>query len=109
MPRYGRVHIAVLIFLAAFAAFLVFLSSYYLMPALVAFRDADKTGRKAISATSSLLLAVLLFSLVAGIFLTFRIGRFFFPRNAPPRTRTRYVDAWKEAGKRVQTPPEEEN
>lgn len=108
-PRSGRLHIAVLIFLAAFAAFLVFLSSYYLLPALEAFRDADRTGRKAISATSTLLLAVLLFSLVAGILLTFRIGRFFFPRNSPPRSRTKYVDVWSEAGKRIKTPPEDDD
>ncbi len=30
--------------------------------------------------------------------------RFFFPPPTPPRTHTRYVDAWGEAGRRMETP-----
>ena len=107
--RPARVHYGVLFFLIAFTAFLVFLSSYYLLPALRTFLEAkqsgDKRGIHAISATSALLLAVLLVILITGLILTFRIGRFFFPRKSPPRTRTKYVDAWAESAKRMETPP----
>jgi type II secretory pathway component PulF len=102
----------VLIFLAAFAVGLVMLSQGYLMPALRAFFEAkqqgDKAGAKAISATSALLLAVILVILVTGMILTFRVGRMFFPRGAGPRTRTKYVDVWAESGKRLEVPKEEE-
>jgi hypothetical protein len=102
----------VLAFLAAFAVFIVFLSTYYLLPALEAFvqahRAGDQTGKKAISATSALLLSVILIILLSGLILTFRVGRFFFPRQSPPRTRTKYVDIWAESGKRMQAPPAED-
>ncbi len=110
--RPGRTHVGVIAFLVAFAAGFVALSYYYLFPALRAFLEAkqqgDKHGQKAISATSALLLAILLVILIAGLILTFRIGRFFFPRQSSPRTRTKYVDAWAESAKRMQTPPEDE-
>jgi type II secretory pathway component PulF len=108
----GSTHWAVLAFLAAFAVGIVFLSTYYLLPALEAFTQAqragDQTGKKAISATSALLLSVILIILLSGLILTFRVGRFFFPRQSPPRTRTKYVDIWTESGKRMQAPPPEE-
>ena len=110
--RPARTHVAVIGFLVAFAVGFVALSYYYLFPALRAFLEAkelgDKKGQKAISATSALLLAILLVILVAGLILTFRIGRFFFPRQTAPRTRTKYVDAWAESAKRMQTPAEDE-
>lgn len=88
------------------------LANVYLIPASRAFFEAkklgDKTGTKAISATSALLLAVILFILVVGIILTFRIGRMFFPRATGPRVRTKYVDAWAESGKRLEVPGEGE-
>ena len=110
--RRGRTHWAVLAFLAGFAVFIVFLSTYYLLPALEAFvqahRAGDQTGKKAISATSALLLSVILIILLSGLILTFRVGRFFFPRQSPPRTRTKYVDIWAESGKRMQVPEDDE-
>jgi hypothetical protein len=112
MPPRARTHIALLVFLIAFTGFIAFLSTYYLIPAarasLEAKKAGDKLGTHAISATSALLLAVLLMILVAGIMLTFRLGRYFFPRKTSPRTHTKYVDAWAESGKRMQTPPEDE-
>jgi uncharacterized membrane protein (UPF0182 family) len=103
---------AVLVFLVTFSAGVVALAYYYIFPALKAFNEAhkngDSKGAKAISATSALLLAILLLILVAGILLTFRMGRLFFPRNTPPRTQTEYTDAWAESAKRMETPPEEE-
>jgi hypothetical protein len=109
--RPARTPWAAVAFLAAFAAGLALLSHFYLIPALRAFliarEQGDKHGAKAITATSALLLAVILVILIAGILLTFRIGRFFFPRKTGPRTKTKYVDAWAESGKRMEVPPDE--
>jgi hypothetical protein len=103
---------AVLIFLIGFTGGIVALAYYYLLPALRIYYEArkngDKSGMMAIRATSALLLTVLLMILVTGVLLTFRIGRLFFPRNAPPRTQTKYVDAWAESAKRMKTPPDED-
>lgn len=99
---------SVLVFLLAFTAGVVVLTYWYLFPALRAFVEAhqsgDKQGARAISGTAALLLAVVLFILVCGVMLTLRMGRFFFPRNAPPRTKTTYVDAWAESGRRMRAP-----
>jgi hypothetical protein len=111
-PRPARIPAAFLIFLAAFTALVVFLCFYYLLPAarasLEARKAGDKVGTHAISATSALLLSILLLILVAGILLTFRIGRYFFPGKTGPRTQTKYVDAWAESAKRLETPPDDE-
>ena len=50
---------------------------------------------------------VILVILVAGLILTFRVGRMFFPRATGPRTRTKYVDVWAESGRRLEVPKEE--
>jgi hypothetical protein len=109
--RPGRSQWAVLAFLVLFTMGLVALAYYYLIPAHRAFLQArqqgDQHGVRAISATSALLLAVVMLILVSGLLITFRIGRLFFPRNTPPRTKTQYIDAWAESGKRMHTPPEE--
>jgi hypothetical protein len=107
--RRGKIHWAVLVFLLGFSVLLIGVCFYYLYPAMDAARhaatDREKHGLKAYS---SLLLAIMLFILTAGLMLTFRFGRFFFPRPTPPRTRTKYVDAWAESGKRMEVPPEED-
>jgi len=42
--------------------------------------------------------------LFVGLMMTFRIGRFFFPRPGnSARVKTTYVDAWTEAGRRLDT------
>jgi hypothetical protein len=109
--RPGYTQWAVLAFLVVFTVGLIALTFYYLLPAHRAFLKAkeqgDKQGLHAISATSALLLAVVMLILVSGLLLTFRIGRLFFPRTAPPRTKTQYIDAWAESAKRMETPPEE--
>jgi hypothetical protein len=111
--RLGRTQWGVLVFLTGFAVGLLVLADLYLIPASRAFFEAkklgDQTGTKAISATSALLLAVILFILVVGIILTFRVGRMFFPRATGPRVRTKYVDAWAESGKRMEVPGEGED
>ena len=80
-------------------------SVWYLLPALDAARGANTVEKKSLAAHARLLLAIVLVILVCGILLTFRFGRFFLPRPREPRERTKYVDAWEEAGKRVQAPP----
>jgi len=109
--RPGRSQWPVLAFLLAFTVGLIGLTYYYVLPAsrsfLKAKQEGDRHGQHAITATSALLLAVVIFILIAGLLLTFRVGRLFFPRNTPPRTKTQYVDAWAESAKRLQTPPEE--
>ena len=106
--RSGRTYWAVLAFLIGFAILLVGVSTYYLLPAMDAAHSTGVTAKekRTLMAVSRLMLAVVLFVLFAGLLLTFRVGRFFFPRKTGPRTRTQYVDAWAEAGKRMQ-PPEE--
>jgi hypothetical protein len=102
----------VLVFLFAFTAGVVVLCYHYLFPALEVYLDAkqrgDKGGARAISATAMILMGVLLFILFCGVLLTFRLGRLFFPRPRGPRTKTEYVDAWAESGRRMGTPGEEE-
>jgi hypothetical protein len=61
------------------------------------------------AAEALLLMCVLLIILLVGLLISFRISRFFFPRPTDVRTRTKVVDAWAEAGKRLEEKaPEEE-
>jgi TRAP-type mannitol/chloroaromatic compound transport system permease small subunit len=92
-----------LAFLLGFVVLLIVVSNYYLLPALDAWQHStDPVGKKLLSAHSALLLAILLLILLSGLLLTFRIGRFFFPRPMRKRSSTQYVDVWSEAGKRIQ-------
>jgi hypothetical protein len=91
-------------FLLGYVVLLAIICRFYLFPALDAWSQAPPEGRRLLSAHSALLLSILLLILVAGIALTFRIGRFFFPGATEKRIRTKYVDVWAEAGKR--TPPQ---
>ena len=104
-PRPARTYWAVLVYLVAFAVLLVVVMKWYLIPALQAAQHAQPEDRKRLAATALLVMVVVLFVLGAGLVLTFRVGRFFFPRPVAPRKRTEYVDAWAESAKRMQTPP----
>ena len=106
--RPGRTYWAVLAFLIGFTILLIGVGTYFLIPAMDAATSTGVTPKekRTLVAVSRLMLAVVLFVIFAGLILTFRVGRFFFPRKSTPRTQTRYVDAWAEAGKRMQ-PPEE--
>jgi hypothetical protein len=106
--RPGRSPLAVLAYLAGFAGLLVIVSHFYLIPALKAAHNADPARRKVLAADAMLILAVVLFVLLLGLLITFRIGRFFRPRPPTPAKPTAYVDAWKESGRRMQTPEREE-
>jgi hypothetical protein len=103
--RSGRTTWAVLAFLLLFAILIVCVSEFYLLPALAVVKDANPAERLRLEAYSRLLLAIVLFILIVGLMLTFRIGRFFFPRARAPKVQTKYVDAWAEAGRRAEAPP----
>src|SRR5689334_929012 len=91
--RAARSYIAIVVFLVGCAILIAGVTSYYLVPAMEA---AHSKGVTTVEKRS--LMAY------SGLILTFRIGRFFFPRKTGPRVQTKYVDAWQEAGKRMETP-----
>ena len=111
------------IYLVGFVLLLLFVSRYYLIPALQAAGavkteshigagpagsdTAAKAQLKTLAAHATLVLAVVLFILLSGLLLTFRIGRFFRPREISRPKPTTYVDAWEESAKRLRVPPEE--
>jgi hypothetical protein len=106
--RKGFGYTRVIAFLLAWAVLIVFVSRYYLYPALRAAGDASAENKKVLSAHASLLLALLLFMLVVGLILTFKTGRFFQPRKRKPAKPTNYPDAWTESARRLEVPPEDE-
>ena len=101
----GRIYWATLAFLLGFAVLIVIVSDWYLLPAMDAARQAAPAERKTLAAHARLLLAIVLFILIAGILLTFRFGRFFLPRQREPSKPTRYTDAWAESARRLDVPP----
>jgi hypothetical protein len=107
--RAGRSYWAVLLFFLGFAALITLVSFYYLMPAMDAALDADPKQRRGLAAYSWLLMALVLFIVFVGLMITFRFGRFFFPRSAPPPSKTQYVDAWAESAKRISVPDESDD
>jgi type II secretory pathway component PulF len=88
----------VIIFLAGFAVLIVLVANFYLLPAFEAAQKATPIEKHGLSAYSRLLLAILLVMLVAGLVLSAKLGRLFLPKSGP--TKTKYVDAWTESGKR---------
>jgi hypothetical protein len=100
--RYFRAPWAMMLFLLGFGALLFVVTDYYLIPAIDAAKHATPSQKRFLVAASWLLLSVVLFILLVGIGLTFRIRRFFFPTNETrERTRTQYVDAWAESARRM--------
>jgi hypothetical protein len=100
--RPGRTILAVFCFLLLFTFLLVMVNHFYVMPGLEAAKHMDHAGRRKLAANAMLVLMILLTLLVVGLLITFRISRFFFPRPTGPRIRTKVVDAWAEAGKRME-------
>ncbi len=107
--RAGRTPWAVLLFFASFAILISFVAFYYLMPAMDAAIDATPKQRRGLAAYAWLLMSLVLLVLFVGLMMTFRIGRFFFPRSTPPPSKTKYVDAWAESGKRLAVPEPDQN
>ena len=106
--RSGRIVWATLAFMVGFVVLLVFISRWYLIPALEASRHATGVEKRALVAHSRLLLALVLLILISGILLTFRFGRYFVPRVGEKAKPTKYVDAWAESARRVSVPPRED-
>lgn len=104
----ARAYVGVVIYLLVFAAVLALVSRLYLLPALAAAGEANPQERRQLAAHAWLVMAVVLFVLFAAMLLTVRIGRFFVPRPTVQRKKTEYVDAWAESGKRMKTPPAED-
>jgi small-conductance mechanosensitive channel len=107
--RLRRALWAAVAFLCGFAALIVIVGNYYLVPALDAAHTADTAGKRQISAFSMLLLAVILFTLIIGLLMTFSIRRFFFPTSSKPVARTEHIDAWAESAKRMATPKRDDS
>ncbi|MEA2710322.1 MAG: hypothetical protein QOF78_2923 [Phycisphaerales bacterium] len=108
--RSGAIRWSALIFLVVFTVLMIVVVSYVLVPGLQAIQDPKLTPEEkhSLQAWYRLLLFILLFILFAGLVLTFRFGRFFFPRATAPRTHTEYVDAWAESARRIKVPAEDE-
>ena len=70
-------------------------------------RVATPQQRKLLSAHALLLMAFVLFILLAGLILTFRVHRFFLPRRRPKPKPTIYPDAWAESARRIQVDPDD--
>ena len=98
----GRTVWGVLGFLVLFTILVVMVSKWVLLPGLLKAQHATHEQRRKMAADSLLLLSVMLTILIVGLLLTFRISRFFFPRRSDLRSRTKVVDAWAEAGKRME-------
>ena len=109
MPqRRAAIRWSALAFLLVFSIVAVIIAFYALRPGLEAAAKASPEEKQRLAAWYWLLLAVLLFILFAGLALTFRFGRLFFPKDSPQQTQTKYVDAWAESAKRMEVPPEDE-
>ena len=104
----ARSQIPLIVFLFCFAVLLLGVVLIFLRPAADAARNATPEDKRKLAAYSRLLLCVVLFVFFAGLLMTVRIGRFFFPKPAPKREKTNYPDAWAESANRIQTPPADE-
>lgn len=104
----GRSVVPLVLYLAVFVALLLFVSHYYLFPAIEATRGADPLQKAFLSASARLILAIVLFILLSGWLLAFRIGRFFRPRNISRPKPTQYIDAWQESARRLKVPDKQE-
>ena len=107
-PRSARTYVAVVVYLLCFTVLLIVISKMYLLPAMEASRNATPQEKRQLAAFARLMLAVVLFVLFGGLLIAFRIGRFFVPRPLAGRSKTEYVDAWAESGRRMATPPKTE-
>jgi len=106
--RFTRPFFPLIGFMLAAWIILFLVTDLFLIPALRVANGADSLARKQLAAISALVLAIILTCLLAVLMLILRPGRFFLPRKPEPKVRTKYVDAWAEAGQRMEVPSEEE-
>lgn len=102
-PHRGRVLIGAIFYILGFSLLILAVWHIYLVPAMDAARHADASGKRDLQAVAWLMMTLVLVYMLAGLILAFRPGRFFFPppdRKGKPK-QTEYIDAWKEAGKRM--------
>lgn len=104
----GRIIIAVTVYLVGFTLLLLAVSHFYLIPAYKAFAAGNPAQQKALSITAALVLTLILFILLAGLLLSFRVGRFFWRKTSHRPAPTKYTDAWKESGRRMELPNRDE-
>lgn len=104
----GVAYARLVAFLLGFTVLLIFVSYFYLFPALRARQTATEPERRVLAAHSLLLLAVLLFILLMGLFLTLRLGRFFLPHRRLRTRPTIYPDAWAESARRIEVEPRDQ-
>jgi len=105
--RFTRPFFPLIGFMLAAWIILFLVTDMFLIPALRVAHGADYIARKQLAAISALVLAIILTCLLAILMLVLRPGRFFLPRKAEPKVRTKYVDAWAEAGQRMEVPKDE--
>ena len=110
-PSRNRILLALVIYLLGFGVLLITVCRGFLFPAMIAAANAkaamDTKAQHRLQGTALLILLCTLFVLFAGLLMVFRIGRFFFPRPPAPRSKTDYVDAWAESGRRMNVPSDE--
>jgi heme/copper-type cytochrome/quinol oxidase subunit 2 len=107
MSRFTRSILAMIAYLIGAAILIWIVAHYFLFPAMEAAHGATAHQKRQLMATSRLMLMVVLFVLSVVTFMLFRVRRFFFPRPSEKPQRTQYVDAWAEAGRRAEAPPED--
>ena len=73
-------------FLIGFAVLISVLAKWWLLPATAAMAQADEAGRHTLSAYSTLLMILVLLILLTGLFLVFRVGRFFVGTSDAPKS-----------------------
>jgi hypothetical protein len=108
LMRFTRPFFPLIGFMLAAWIILFLVTDMFLIPALRVAQGADSIAKKQLAAISALVLAIILTCLLAILMLVLRPGRFFLPRKTEPKVRTKYVDAWAEAGQRLEVPKEEE-
>jgi hypothetical protein len=107
--RVTRLLVAAAAFSIGAGAIILLSVRMYLLPAYQAWRDAGPRQRELLSASSLLLMAVVLVVLLLLLVTAFGVRRYFYPTPPLQRTKTDYVDAWAEAGRRarVRAPDDE--
>lgn len=106
--RVGRAFTGIIVFLVASMVVVLVVAERFLLPAMRVSIGVDATGKKYLAALAMVVLAIVLVMLVLILVLVFRPSRYFLPRPWQPRTQTRYVDAWAESARRMETPPAED-
>jgi hypothetical protein len=115
LRRSGAIRWSAFVFLVVFTLLLIAVATYVLVPGIDVIKERDPVLKpsdkelRSLQAWYRLLMFILLFILFAGLVLTFRFGRLFFPRPTAPRTQTQYVDAWAESARRMPVPPADDD